>query len=97
MKHRAWALIIVAGAGIAFVAIAVAMGVNLWIAVAIAIIALVANGFLATLEDDVPGGFNNPDGTRTPKYVNTVAWVVRGVGAVALLLILVIFGIRALG
>ena len=35
--------------------------------------AVIANGLLATLEDDLPGGFNNPDGTATPAYASRLA------------------------
>jgi hypothetical protein len=97
MTNRLWVSIIVVCAGIAFVAVAVSMGVNVWLAVAIAVVALVANGLLAQLEDDVPGGFNNPDGANTPKYVKVVAWAVRGIGAVAVVLIVAVFAVRAFG
>ena len=30
------------------------------------------NGLLATLEDDLSGGLNNPDGSETPRYVRYV-------------------------
>ena len=30
--------------------------------------AIVINGLVATLEDDLPGGFNNLDGKHTPRY-----------------------------
>src|SRR5262245_34939970 len=43
----------------------------------IALVALLINGFVATLEDDLPGGFNNPDGTDTPAYVGRVKAVGR--------------------
>ncbi|HTF32192.1 MAG TPA: hypothetical protein VK714_00660 [Myxococcota bacterium] len=46
--------------------------------VIIAVAAILINGFIATLEDDLPGGFNNPHGTRTPRYavgtVRVVKW-----------------------
>jgi hypothetical protein len=46
-------------------------GISLaWIIVVVA--AWLMNGFIATYEDDIPGGFNNPDGTSTPAYVQTV-------------------------
>ena len=27
------------------------------------------NGIVAIVEDDRPGGFNNPDGSNTPRYM----------------------------
>jgi hypothetical protein len=36
--------------------------------------AILLNGLVATLEDDLPGGFNNPDGSGTPQYVHRVRW-----------------------
>jgi hypothetical protein len=53
----------------------------------IAVFATLANGLLATLEDDLPGGFNNPDGTDTPPYVQRLRGIVwRTVAVLALLL-----------
>lgn len=34
--------------------------------------AIFANGLLAAFEDDLPGGWSNPDGTKTPRYVVVV-------------------------
>ena len=49
-------------------------------ALLIAIFAVLGNGLLATLEDDLPGGFNNPDGTSTPEYVHRVSRIGRRLG-----------------
>lgn len=48
-----------------------------WIAVVVAS-ALIINGLVATVEDDLPGGFNNPDGTDTPSYIAKLSIAVRG-------------------
>lgn len=48
-----------------------------WHAIAIALAALVINGLIATVEDDSPGGFNNPDGTATPRYVTVLTIIGR--------------------
>jgi hypothetical protein len=58
--------------------------------------ALLVNGWLATLEDDLPGGFNDPDGKRTPRYA-IITWVVRAVGVALLLLLLLIPGLSFFG
>jgi hypothetical protein len=39
--------------------------------------ALIVNGLVATLEDDLPGGFENPDGTHTPRYARIVVRIGR--------------------
>jgi hypothetical protein len=58
-----------------------------WWAFLIAAGAIVTNGLLATLEDDLPGGFNNPDGSATPRYVVVVGRVVHVILIVALVAI----------
>jgi len=35
-------------------------GLNFWIAFGIAVVALLIVGWLAVIEDEMPGGFNNP-------------------------------------
>ena len=54
--------------------------------------AVLVNGLLATLEDDLPGGFNNPDGTATPVYASRTA----SVGKWALSIALVAFAVAFL-
>ena len=48
-----------------------------WIALVISLLALLVNGVVATVEDDLPGGFNNPDGTATPRYIRKLGFTVR--------------------
>ena len=48
--------------------------------------AMLINGWVATFEDDLPGGFNNPDGTSTPRYAIGASWGLRAPGAVLALL-----------
>ena len=67
-------------------------GMSFLASFAISTIAIFVDGLVATLEDDLPGGFNNPDGSNTPPYARRVVWMVRGVGlvlGVALLCVLV--------
>ncbi len=54
------------------------------------------NGWVATLEDDLPGGFNDPDGKRAPRYA-IITWVVRAVGVALLLLLLLVLGLSFFG
>jgi hypothetical protein len=49
-------------------------------------VAVLINGFVAALEDDLPGGFNNPDGSETPRYALAAGWALRIIGAILLLL-----------
>ena len=97
MRKRLGPFLFFGGISIAFAAIGVAMGLDFWIAFSIAVVAVLVNGVFAALEDDLPGGSNNPDGTDTPKYVKTVAWSVRAVGIVCLLIIAVFVGFWAYG
>jgi hypothetical protein len=59
-------------------------GLSFWTMAAILAAAWLINGLVATVEDDVPGGFNNPDGTATPLYVVILKWLVRAVAALAI-------------
>lgn len=61
------------------------LGLGFWATAAILSAALLANGLVAMVEDDVPGGFNNPDGTSTPRYVFVLKWIGRGFVAIAVL------------
>jgi hypothetical protein len=44
---------------------------NFWVALVLVIGAMLVNGYIAAIEDDWPGGFNNPD----PPPGNTQRWV----------------------
>ena len=68
-----------------------------WWIFGIAATAILANGLFATLEDDLPGGFNNPDGRSTPKYAFVVGWVVRGVGLLAGAFVISMLGLHFWG
>ena len=72
-------------------------GMAYWPALGIVLVAFLVNGFVATVEDDLPGGFNNPDGTDTPAYMSTVRWIVRGIGLVALAIIVFVMVLWSLG
>jgi len=60
-------------------------GLSFWATVVILAAAWLVNGVVAVVEDDVPGGFNNPDGTSTPSYVVVLKWVGRGIIGIAIL------------
>ena len=65
-----------------------------WWAFLIVAGAILINGWVATLEDDLPGGFNNPDGTHTPRYAVVTGWVIRALGVVLVLLCLAALGLH---
>ena len=85
------------------VVIAVAFGLsrwaslNFWVMLAIVAGGVLINGFVVTLEDDLPGGFNNPDGTQPPGYTRITAKIVRGLFVVFVLLCIVVLGLWAWG
>lgn len=54
-------LLVAAGAGYGAKAI---FGLNFWIAFIVAAIAMLLLGWLSVVEDEMPGGFNNPKGRR---------------------------------
>lgn len=59
-------------------------GLGFWTTAAILAAAWLVNGVVAVVEDDAPGGFNNPDGTSTPSYVVVLKWVGRGIMGIAI-------------
>ena len=59
--------------------------------------AIAVNGWVATLEDDLPGGFNNPDGANTPRYAVVTGWVVRALGALVGVLSVAMLGLHFFG
>lgn len=97
MKHPLWI-----GAWLAVVALVSAgfsalSGIEFWWAFVIVAAAILINGWVATLEDDLPGGFSNPDGTNTPRYAIVTGWVVRGLGAVLILLLIAVLLVSFVG
>lgn len=70
---------------------------SFWAVLAIIVGSVLINGLVATVEDDLPGGFNNPNGKSTPRYATTFGWAVRGVGLVAGVFILVALGLHFFG
>lgn len=72
MKRALWPtvwLLVVALLAAVFAAIS---GLRFWWAFLIVVAAILINGWAATLEDDLPGGLNSPDGTHAPRYAEYV-------------------------
>jgi hypothetical protein len=72
-------------------------GLRYWWAFLIVAVALLLNGWFATLEDDLPGGFNNPDGRNTPKYAVVTGWIFRGLGVTLIVLCALALGLYYFG
>ena len=66
-------------------------------AFAISFGALLANGLFLALEDELPGGFNNPDGSTTPRYIRVVSAVTRTAFALLCLLLTAFLFVSASG
>ncbi len=90
MNFRIAAISLAFISGIA-AAISYFSGLGYWPVFSIVAGALILNGFIATVEDDLPGGFNNADGTETPPYIGIITWVVRGLILLAVGAIIFIF------
>jgi hypothetical protein len=70
---------------------------DFWPLFAITAVAVFVNGLIATFEDDLPGGFNNPDGTSTPRYVALVRRAARVIGVLFVVLVLSALALWASG
>ena len=89
---------ILALGGVALVAVASAFTFKLQflLALALATAAVFGNGVLAMLEDDLPGGFNNPNGSATPRYIRYVRIVVWSAVGLLLALVALVFSAKLL-
>ena len=81
MKQRMWPILFIV-ALVACVAAGIALRSWVWGGVAIFMAALLLNGFIATLEDDLAEG-GASEGAVSPRYVRITAWTVRGIGVIA--------------
>ena len=97
MKHALWPAAGLLVGAILAAGLSAISRMRFWWAFLIVVAAILINGWVATLEDDLPRGFNNPDGTRTPKYAVVTGWVVRGLGVLLVVLCLTAFGVYFLG
>ncbi len=68
---------------------------NAWLVFGAVALALVVNGLIATVEDDLPGGLNNPDGQNTPEYAKRFSRPSSRiiVGGFLLLLVAIVVGV----
>jgi hypothetical protein len=83
-------------AGLAFVA-SWLLEVPLLPAFVLVIAAVLVNGLVATIEDDLPGGFNNPDGSQAPSSATRTARIAKWALATLLCAFAVAFAIAGLG
>ena len=58
---------------------------NFWLIFLMMLGSVWINGIIATLEDDMPGGYNNPDGTDPPPKKRTIGdWILCGIFALVI-------------
>jgi len=79
MKKYLWPVVSITLVAVIAAGISKWSDLGYWPSFMIVAAAILFNGFVATVEDDLPGGFNNPDGTDTPKYITYVGWSVRAI------------------
>lgn len=96
MRRALWTAVWLGVVGLIGAGLSAISGITFWWAFLIVAVAILINGWVATLEDDLPGGFNNPDGTHTPRYAVVTGWVVRGLGAVLALLFVAVLAVSLL-
>jgi hypothetical protein len=87
MKRALWPTVGLLVVAVVAGGLSAASGMAFWWAFLLVAGAILVNGWVATLEDDLPGGFNNPDGTHTPRYAVVTGWVIRGLGVTLVLLV----------
>jgi|SRR5215831_19008121 len=97
MKRLKYIAAFVAIAAVSGAAVAALSKLSFWTAFAMSAVAIFANGLIATVEDDAPGGFNNPDGSATPAYVSRISIVLKVVAGVLALVVVVAVGYRLVG
>lgn len=93
MKRLLWPTLWMSVVALLAAGLSAVSGLAFWWAFLIVAGAILVNGWIATLEDDLPGGFNNPDGTHTPRYAVVTGWVVRGLGILLAVLCLAALGL----
>lgn len=82
MKRAFWSTVWLLVAAMLAAVLTVISGLRFWWAFLIVVAAILINGWVATLEDELPGAFNNPDGTHTPRYATLTGRIIRILGVV---------------
>src|SRR5438105_1343143 len=70
MIFFAWLAIATVGVLIAHLLFGARLSISIWVAILVLLSSFV-NGWLATWEDEQPGGFNNPEPGQTRRYFGT--------------------------
>lgn len=97
MKRALWTAVWLSAVALIAAALAAVSGIAFWWAFVVVAAAILINGWIATVEDDLPGGFNNPDATHTPRYAVVTGWVVRGLGVLLALLVVAALSLHLVG
>ncbi len=97
MKKVLWPTIWLSAAALLAAGLASISKMGFWWSFLIVAGAILINGWVATFEDDLPGGFNNPDGTSTPRYAIVASWGLRAIGGVLALLCVGVLALHFFG
>lgn len=97
MKRTLWPTVWLIVVAVLAAGLSAISGMGFWWAFLVVAAAILINGWVATLEDDLPEGFNNPDGTHTPSYAVVTGWAIRGLGVLLVVLCLVALGLYFFG
>lgn len=92
MKRGLWPTVWLLVVAVLAAVVAAISGLRFWWAFLIVVVAILINGWAATLEDDLPGGFNSPDGTHAPRYAIVTGWIIRILGILLMLSCLAALG-----
>jgi hypothetical protein len=82
MRRRATALVGLLVAALVAAGFALVTGLGYWAALGIVAGAMLVNGWVAMLEDALPGGFENPEGDETPRWAILAGRWIRALGVV---------------
>ncbi|WP_304360006.1 hypothetical protein [Collimonas fungivorans] len=97
MKRALWPTVWLLVAAMLAAVLAAISGLRFWWAFLIVVAAILINGWVATLEDELPGGLNNPNGTHTPRYATLTGRIIRILGIILALLCLAAVGVYFFG
>ena len=97
MKNVLWPSIWLSAVSLVAAGLAAVSKMGFWWSFLIVAVVILVNGWVATFEDDLPGGFNNPSKTSTPRYAIVAKWRIRVLGAVLALLYIGVLALHFVG
>ena len=93
MKRTLWFAVVLLVVAVFAAGLSAVSGMGFWWAFVIVAATVFINEWVTTLEEDLPGSFNNPDGSHTPIYTVVTRWAIRGMGVAFVVLCLVALGL----